>query len=47
MTSKDIAGIMGCRLNVPVVSKTSEQAAKHFGWFPHFAVLKWWIRPRY
>jgi hypothetical protein len=24
---------MGCRLNVPVVSKTSEQGAEHFGWF--------------
>jgi hypothetical protein len=40
MTSKDIAGINGRRLNVQVVSKTSEQAAEHFGWIPHFAALK-------
>jgi len=24
-------------LNVPVVSKSREQAAEHFGWFAHFA----------
>jgi hypothetical protein len=39
MTSKDIAGIIGRRLNVQVVSKTSEQGAEHFGWIPHFAAL--------
>ena len=31
--------MIGRRLNVPVVSKTPEQAAEHFGWFAHFAAL--------
>lgn len=34
---REIAGIIGRRLNVPVVSKSAEEAAKHFGWFAHFA----------
>ncbi|RDV05438.1 SDR family oxidoreductase [Undibacter mobilis] len=34
---RDIAEVTGRRLNVPVVSKTRDEAAAHFGWFIHFA----------
>ena len=36
---RQIAEVIGRRLNLPVVSKTPEEAARHFGWFAHFATL--------
>jgi nucleoside-diphosphate-sugar epimerase len=36
---KDIAAVIARRLNVPLVVKSPEEAAAHFGWFAHFAAL--------
>ena len=36
---REIAQVIGRRLNIPVVTKSPEEAADHFGWFAHFAAL--------
>jgi nucleoside-diphosphate-sugar epimerase len=36
---KEIASVIGRRLGVPVVSKSPEEAAAHFGWFANFAAI--------
>ncbi len=36
---REIAQVIGRRLNIPVVSKSRDEAADHFGWFAHFAGL--------
>ena len=36
---RDIAGVIGRHLNVPVASSAPADAAKHFGWFAHFATI--------
>jgi nucleoside-diphosphate-sugar epimerase len=36
---RDIAQVIGRRLNIPVVSKSPEEAADHFGWLARFAEL--------
>lgn len=36
---RQIAGLIGRRLGVPVVSKSPAQASDHFGWFARFAAM--------
>ncbi len=36
---RDIAEAIGRRLNVPVVSKSREETASHFGWLANFAAM--------
>ena len=39
VTGRDIASVIGRRLNIPVVTKSPEEAAGHFGWFAMFAAV--------
>ncbi len=36
---REIAQVIGRHLNVPVVCKSAEEAADHFGWIAHFASI--------
>ncbi len=36
---REIAAVIGRRLGLPVVSRTPEEAAEHFGWFARFAAI--------
>jgi len=36
---REIAEVIGKRLNVPVVARAPEQAADHFGWLAHFVAV--------
>jgi len=36
---REIAEVIGRRLNIPVVGKTRDEAASHFTWFAHFAAM--------
>ena len=36
---RDIAKVIGRHLNVPLVSKSPEEAADHFGWLSHFVSI--------
>lgn len=36
---RDIAGVIGRRLNIAVVSRSGPEAAEHLGWFAPFAAI--------
>jgi len=37
--ARDIAEVIGRRLSLPVVAKSKEEAAEHFGWIGHFFAI--------
>ncbi|MFW0714822.1 SDR family oxidoreductase [Pedobacter sp. N23S346] len=39
ITFKSIAEAIGKQLNLPIVSKSKDEVAAHFGWFEHFASI--------
>jgi nucleoside-diphosphate-sugar epimerase len=39
VTFREIAQVIGRRLNIPVVGKSPQEAEAHFGWFAHFVGL--------
>jgi nucleoside-diphosphate-sugar epimerase len=39
VSARDIAEVIGRRLNLPVVSKSREEAAAHFGWIGNFFAM--------
>ncbi|WP_421917166.1 SDR family oxidoreductase [Mesorhizobium sp.] len=39
--TREIAEVIGRRLNLPVVSMTAEEAAAHFGFIGHFFAMDW------
>jgi nucleoside-diphosphate-sugar epimerase len=36
---RDVARVIGRHLNLPIVSKSAEEAADHFGWMSHFVSI--------
>jgi len=36
---RDIAAVIARRLNLPAISKSTDEAPSHFGWFAHFAAM--------
>jgi nucleoside-diphosphate-sugar epimerase len=39
IATRDIAQVIGWELNLPVVSKSTEEAARHFSWLSHFFAM--------
>ncbi len=39
ITVKSLAEAIGGQLGVPVISKSKDEAAEHFGWFEHFVTM--------
>jgi nucleoside-diphosphate-sugar epimerase len=39
VSMREIAAVIGRHLRVPLVAKSADEAAGHFGWFAHFAAI--------